>query len=147
MVRQRMKFSRFITALALFLGATAYGFAADAAVHEKGAQPLKISHGQEVNLEDYLVTGKTTVFDFTSQYCPPCRTISPQLDKLHKDREDVAVVKVDINRPDVKGIDWSSPVAAQHKIKSVPNFKVYGPDGKLMAEGKEARQLVSSWFK
>lgn len=147
MVRQRMKPNRFIAALALMLGAAGYCFAADAAVHEKGAEPLKISHGQEVNLEDFLVTGKTTVFDFTSHYCPPCRAISPKLDKLHKDREDVAVVKVDINRPNVKGIDWNSPVVSQHKIQSVPHFKVFGPDGKLIAEGKEARQLVSGWFK
>ncbi len=27
--------------------------------------PERIAHGQQVNLEDYLVPGKTVVFDFT----------------------------------------------------------------------------------
>ena len=57
-------------------------------------------------------------------------------------REDVAVVKVDINRPEHKGIDWKSPVAQQYALQSVPNFKVYGPDGKLVAEGKDAAKMV-----
>ncbi len=113
----------------------------------KPAAPERIAHGAEVNILDYLVPGKTTVFDFTSEYCPPCRGISPHLDKLHASRSDIVVVKVDLNRPDVKGIDWASPVARQYGMKSIPHFKVYGPDGKLVAEGKEARQLVTSWFR
>jgi len=112
----------------------------------KPATPERIAHGQEVNLADYLIPGKTVVFDFTSEFCPPCRAISPHLDKLHASRADVVVVKVDINRPDVRGIDWGSPVAKQYDMKSIPYFKVYGPDGTLQAEGKPARELVTGWF-
>jgi thiol-disulfide isomerase/thioredoxin len=114
--------------------------------HVKGPKPMHISQGQEVNLADYVVPGKTTVFDFYSEYCGPCRTIAPQLEKLHMARADVAVVKVDINRPDAKGIDWRSPVARQFNLHSIPHFKVYGPDGKLKAEGDEARTMVARWF-
>ena len=113
--------------------------------HEKGAAPLKVSHGAEVNLADYLVPGKTTIFDFTSQYCPPCRAISPKLDELHKKRDDIAVVKVDINRADTKKIDWKSPVAQQYKLESIPHFKVYSPEGKLIAEGEKASKMVYGW--
>ena len=112
----------------------------------KAAAPERIAFGQEVNLADYLVPGKTVVFDFTSEFCPPCRAISPHLDKLHAKRDDVVVVKVDINRPDVRGIDWGSPVAKQYSMQSIPHFKVFGPDGKLQAEGKPARDLVTGWF-
>ena len=114
--------------------------------YSKPSVPERIAHGQEVALEKYLVPGKTTVFDFTSEYCPPCRAISPRLDKLHAKRDDVVVVKIDINRPGVKGIDWKSPVATQYGMRSIPNFKVYGPNGKLQAEGQEARTLVESWL-
>ena len=117
-----------------------------AANHTKAAQPERIAFGQEVNITDYLVPGKTVVFDFTSEYCPPCRAISPALDKLHAQRDDVVVVKVDINREGVKGIDWKSPVARQYGMESIPHFKVYGPDGKLQAEGRPARELVTGWF-
>ena len=112
----------------------------------KPAQPERIAHGQEVNLQDYLVPGKTVIFDFTSEFCPPCRAIAPHLHKLHAQRADVVVVEVDINRPGVKGIDWSSPVARQYGLESIPYFKVFGPDGQLQAEGQEARALVTSWF-
>lgn len=113
---------------------------------EKGAGPVTISQGAKVTLADHVVPGKTTVFDFTSKYCPPCMRMSPLLDKLHAQRDDIAVVKVDINRPDTKGIDWKSPVAQQYELKSIPHFKVYGPDGKLKAEGDKARDMVSKWL-
>ena len=56
------------------------------------------------------------------------------------------MVEVDLNRPGVEGIDWESPVAQQYGMNSIPHFKVFGPDGKLQAEGKEARALVTGWF-
>lgn len=128
----------------------------------KGAEPLVIAHGETVKLTDYLVPGKTTVFDFTSKYCGPCQAYNEPLHELHAKRADLAVVKVDINRPDVKGIDWESPVARQFDLHSIPHFKVYGPDGKLRAEDKivfgpdgrpdraasssAARQMVDGWI-
>jgi thiol-disulfide isomerase/thioredoxin len=113
---------------------------------EKPTKPERIAQGSEVKITDYLVPGKTTIFDFTSEYCPPCRAVAPHLDKLHATRDDIVVVKVDINRPSFKGIDWSSPVAKQYQLGSVPHFKVYDGDGKLVAEGKPASQLVYSWL-
>ena len=114
--------------------------------HTKGSEPAHISQGAEVALADYVVTGKTTIFDFTSKYCGPCQAYNQPLAQLHAQRADLAVVKVDINRPDVKGIDWKSPVALQYGMKSIPHFKVYGPDGKLLAEGKDARVMVNGWI-
>jgi thiol-disulfide isomerase/thioredoxin len=108
--------------------------AAAQATTKKGTKPLHVSKGSPVTLTDYLIPGKTTVFDFYSDYCGPCVQVAPLLDKLHQTREDVVVVKVDINRPGVKRIDFSSPVAQQYRLQSIPHFKVYGPDGKLIAE-------------
>ncbi|MSU66134.1 MAG: thioredoxin [Opitutus sp.] len=117
----------------------------------KDAKPRRIAYGEKVNLADYLVPGKTTVFDFTSKFCPPCEAIAPKLEQVHRTREDVVVIAVDINRPGVRGIDWKSPVAQQYGLHSIPHFKVYGPDGKLVAEDKpnnpKARAMVSKWFK
>jgi len=118
-----------------------------AEVHEKAAKPLVISNGQKVKLSNYLVPGKTTVFAFTSEYCPTCRSIAGGLERLHESRDDIAVVLVNINRPDVKGIDWDSPVAKQYDLPSTPQIKVFGPDGRLMAEGKPAYQMVTGWFR
>ena len=117
----------------------------------KPAKPQHISQGAQVKLADYLVPGKTVVFDFYSDYCSPCMAIAPDLEKLHEKRADVIVVKVDINRPGIKGIDWKSPVVAQYGLNSIPHLKVYGPDGKLIVEDSptsdRARQLVLGWAK
>ena len=135
--------------------------AASAALDAKPAEPLHISHGQEVQLADYLVRGKTVVFDFTSKYCPPCRAYDEPLKELHAKRDDVVVIKVDINRPETKRIDWQSPVARQFELQSIPHFKVYSPEGKLVAEDKvvvtngqydrrasssAGRELVDGWI-
>src|ERR1700693_964262 len=85
--------------------------------HVKASGPLHISFGKEVTLADYLVTGKITVFDFYSDYCPPCRAMKPYLETLHEKRDEIAVVIVKINRPGVQAIDWDSPVAQEFRIK------------------------------
>lgn len=113
----------------------------------KGNDPLVVSHGEKIDLAGYLVPGKTTIVDFTSQYCGPCQSYTEPLHKLHQKRADVAVVKVDINRPGIQKIDWKSPVAGQYGLRSIPQFKVFGPGGKLLAEGKEARAMVDRWIK
>jgi len=104
-----------------------------------------IGHGDKVDLADYIVKGKTTIVDFSSEFCGPCRQIGPKLEALAKGRDDIYVVKVDINRPGVQGIDWQSPVAKQYGLQSIPAFKVYGPDGKLQAEGDQAYGMVMGW--
>jgi thiol-disulfide isomerase/thioredoxin len=128
------------------MAAIASGPAANAAAATKPAKPAHIARGQNVKLTDHLVPGKTVVFDFYSDFCGPCVQIAPALEKLHQTKPDVVVVKVDINRPGIKGIDWDSPVVRQYNVRAVPHFKVYGPDGKLKAEDSptsdRARQMV-----
>lgn len=133
-------------AFAASLALSAAAFAAT-----KGAEPAHVSQGREINLADYLVPGKTTIVDFTSRYCGPCQVYNEPLVKIHAQRADVAVVKVDINRPDVRKIDWESPVAQQFHLRSIPHFKVYGPDGKLIAEdvpgeSRAARDIVHRYM-
>ncbi|HEY4302662.1 MAG TPA: thioredoxin family protein [Candidatus Didemnitutus sp.] len=141
-----MTTSRVLASLALagLIAAVPALQAAD--THTKGPDVAQVSQGKEIQLSDYVVPGKTTIFDFSSDYCGPCRTYTDPLANLHAKRSDVAVVRVDINRPGVRGIDWKSPVAREFSLESIPHFKVYGPDGKLKAEdGPEssaARQIV-----
>lgn len=117
--------------------------------HTKGPKPLVIAQGREVSLTDFLVPGNITIFVFTSEYAPLCRNYSEPLLLLHQRRTKVAVVKVDINRPEVHKVDWDAPVVQQYGLKSLPHFKLYGPDGKLVAddsaEDRPARTLVDQW--
>ena len=144
MIITRLSFVRTLVALA---GCFALSLPVLAAgTHVKSAKPLRIAQGERVNLTDFLVPGKFTIFDFTSEYCPPCRGYDEPLYMLHEQRDEVAVVKVDINRPMYHKIDWESPVAKQYDLHSIPHFTIYGPDGKLVADDNDdersARLLV-----
>ncbi len=114
--------------------------------HSGTEEPPEISFGETIELASHLVEGEITVFDFSSPYCGPCRQIAPWLSRLHSERSDVSVVTVNINRPDKRGIDWGSPVARQFGLQSIPAFKVFGADGKMMAEGEAAKRLVIGWL-
>ncbi len=131
----------------------AEGDVAQAATPESGAfaasvdgRPARVSQGEEIRLADYAIEGQYTVFDFMSDYCPPCKSIAPWMNRLHAESPGVTVVKVDINRPGVRGIDWKSPVAAQFGLSSIPHFKVMDPEGNLVAEGNKAWEMLVVWL-
>lgn len=107
----------------------------------KGATAT-ITWGNPVDLEKYLVPGKTTIFDFYSYFCGPCRQITPRLEHMAAQRDDVVVRVVNVNRPGVMGIDGRSPVAMQHRVFSFPSFFIYGPDKRLLASGRAGYQAV-----
>jgi thiol-disulfide isomerase/thioredoxin len=113
-------------------------------VNKEGPEALAKSYvgGEEIDIEKLLAPGKTTIFDFYSEYCPPCRKISPALAKLASKHKDIAVVKININRKETKGIDWSSPVAQQYQLRSIPHFIIYDSTGYRTHEGEEAYQKV-----
>jgi thiol-disulfide isomerase/thioredoxin len=102
--------------------------------------------GEEIDIEDLVQTGAITIFDFYSDYCPPCRKISPLLEELDEKRADIVVMKIDINREGRKGIDWGSPVARQYGLRSIPHFVIYDESGERTHEGQAAAQQVFRWL-
>jgi hypothetical protein len=59
---------------------------------------------------------------------------------------EVLFVRVNINRPEVRGIDWQSPLVQQYRIRSVPYFMIFNPRGKLVAEGPAAHRMIQEWL-
>ncbi|MFA5506419.1 MAG: thioredoxin family protein [Vulcanimicrobiota bacterium] len=98
--------------------------------------------GERVEIAPHLVEGKLNIVDFYSFFCPPCKAIMPDLEKLAAQDSNVVVSTIDINRPGTRGIDWNSPVARQYKLRSIPYFQVYDANGELVAEGQPAKDLV-----
>jgi len=99
--------------------------------------------GETIDIKSYLPKDKMTIFDFYSEYCPPCRQIGPLLKQLDEKRADIVVLKVNINRPNVRGIDWKSPVAQQYGLQSIPHFVIYDKSGNLDSEGESAYQKIA----
>lgn len=65
------------------------------------------------------------VVDFTAQWCMPCQRIAPFLDELSRKHEDVTILKVDIDLPELQEAVESAGVS------SVPTFQFYKA-GKLV---------------
>ncbi len=107
----------------------------------------KSKPGMEIDINPHAEKGKITIFDFYSQGCGPCKQIAPYLEKLDKKQDDIVVKKIDINRKGVGGIDWSSPVVKQYKIRSVPYFLIYNKDGKPDSKGSSAYKKVVKYLK
>lgn len=103
--------------------------------------------GQTLEINSLLVKGKTTVIDFYSPFCPPCVELAPLMAKLAKKRPDLAIKKVNINRPGVNGIDWRSPLAQQYQIRQVPFFMIFNPQGQPVAQGRGATETVGGWLR
>ena len=102
--------------------------------------------GQTLDVKSLSVKGKTTVIDFYSPFCPPCVQLAPIMAQLAAKRPDLAIKKVNINRPGVQGIDWRSPLAQQYQIRQVPYFMIFNPQGELVAQGREAAEPVERWL-
>jgi thiol-disulfide isomerase/thioredoxin len=102
--------------------------------------------GQPLDVKSLLVQGKTTLIDFHSPFCPPCVQLAPIMANLAAKRPDLAIKKVNINRPQVNGIDWQSPLAQQYQIRQVPYFMIFSPQGQLVAQGRDASETVQRWL-
>ncbi len=99
-----------------------------------------IAHGEEVELAPHLAAGRYTVFDFYAVWCPPCRVLSPALERLAANHPDtLAIRKVDI-------VDWTQPVAEQYGVESLPYLLLYDRQGALMASGEEVYATLGELF-
>lgn len=90
-----------------------------------------ISRGEAVDLREHLAAGKFTLFDFYADWCPPCWEVEPELERLARESDRVAVRKINI-------VDWTTPVVRQHGVQELPHLLLYDPEGTLLAAGDDA---------
>src|SRR5881296_3390217 len=99
-----------------------------------------ITHGERVDLQAHAVQGKYTVFDFYAVWCPPCRALSPALEKLaSRNTRNLAIRKVDI-------VDWTMPVAEQYGIQELPYLVLYDAGGQKVADGEKVYDSLNELF-
>jgi len=99
-----------------------------------------IAHGERIDLAPHAVPGKYTVFDFYAVWCPPCRALSPALEKLAaRNRQTLAIRKVDI-------VDWTMPVAEQHGIQELPYLVLFDKEGHQLAAGEKVFDELARLF-
>lgn len=81
---------------------------------------------------DELVLGsdKPVLVDFWAAWCGPCRMVSPIVDEIADEREDLAVGKVNV--------DEQPELAAQFGVMSIPTLLVF-KEGELAQKAVGAR--------
>jgi thioredoxin 1 len=79
----------------------------------------------EEEFNQILQDNETVIYDFSAEWCGPCRFIEPIVMRLSEEYSNVKVCKIDV--------DKVSKVAESQGIRAMPTFKLY-KNGQLVNE-------------
>ena len=79
---------------------------------------------------EVLNADKVVLLDFFASWCGPCRMVSPVIDEIAEENEEILVGKVDV--------DKESDLAAKFQVYSIPTLVVM-KDGKVLSQETGAK--------
>jgi thiol-disulfide isomerase/thioredoxin len=91
----------------------------------KNIYVMKGKDNRPIDHRRYTRSGAVTVVDFYADWCGPCKTLAPELDKLIRSHRGVALTKVNIGT-------WGSSIAEHYNVTSVPNVRVFDRKGNMI---------------
>ena len=77
---------------------------------------LNLNVNAENFKQEVLESKKPVLLDFFASWCGPCKMLSPIIDEIAAERDDINVVKIDI--------DQQPELAAEYGVMSVPSLFV-----------------------
>ena len=102
--------------------------------------------GEILDLGQHLAKDRTTLVEFYSDQCPPCREMERVMEYLAEQNRELAIRRVDIDRRGHQGIDFDSPLAEYYQVHAVPSFRIYSKQGRLVARDEAAKDQVRQWY-
>ena len=79
--------------------------------------------------DDVLLSDKPVIVDFWAEWCGPCRMVSPILEELAGEHDEIVVAKLNV--------DENPSTAAQYGITSISTMNVY-------SGGKVVKQIIGA---
>ncbi len=80
--------------------------------------------------KEIIESEKTVLLDFWAGWCGPCRMLSPIVDEIAGEREDIKVAKINV--------DEQQELAAAFQVMSIPTLVVM-KDGKIVSKTRGVR--------
>ena len=86
------------------------------------------------NFEEIKNSGKVVLLDFYADWCGPCRMVSPIVDEIAEERDDIIVGKINV--------DAEEALAAEFGVFSIPTLVVM-KNGEIVSKSAGARPKAS----
>ena len=91
---------------------------------------MKVIKANKDNFESIKNSDKPVLLDFYADWCGPCRMVSPIVDEIAEERDDVVVAKINV--------DEENDLASEFGVFSIPTLVVL-KNGKVVNQAAGAR--------